>query len=95
MASPDSGKEALFKIFYHFYCLSDQVSKDRIPRRNDFSNIQQYFVQCELPSALAKIRMSSGTGSPGRTNRKKLVLDRLKNPEKEWRHKKFQNSFKI
>jgi transcription initiation factor TFIID subunit 2 len=60
MASPDSGKEALFKIFNHFYCLSDQVSKDRIPRRNDFSNIQQYFVQCELPAALAKIRMSSG-----------------------------------
>ena len=64
MASPDSGKDALFKIFYHFYCLSDQVSKDRIPRRNDFSNIQQYFVQCELPAALAKIRMSSGIGSP-------------------------------
>ena len=60
MPNPDSGKDALLQIFKTYFCLSDAVSKDRILRRNDFSNFQQYFVQCELPSALAKIRMPSG-----------------------------------
>ena len=60
MPNPDSGKEALLAIFRMYFCLSDAVSKDRILRRNDFSNFQQYFVQCELPTALARIRMPSG-----------------------------------
>ena len=50
----------LVKIYNDFFCLSDSISKEKIPRRNDFSNFQQYFVQCEIPSSLAKIRMSSG-----------------------------------
>ena len=60
MTTPDSGKDALVKIYNDFFCLSDSISKEKIPRRNDFSNFQQYFVQCEIPSSLAKIRMSSG-----------------------------------
>ena len=42
MPNPDSGKEALFKVYNEFFCLSDAVSKDKLPRRNDFSNFQEW-----------------------------------------------------
>lgn len=65
MPDPDSGKDALLTVFKAYFCLSDTVSKERLVRRNDFSNFQQYFVQCAIPIGLSKIRMSSGMTPAG------------------------------
>ena len=65
MPDPVPVKDALLSVFKGYFCLSETVSKERLVRRNDFSNFQQYFVQCAIPLSLSKIRLSSGMTPAG------------------------------
>lgn len=61
----------LEKAFQHFFCYNDSP----MPRPNDFSDRAAYFIQREIPKAIAKVRDAHGR-SPIRA--RMFLLDKLK-----------------
>ncbi|KAL8815209.1 MAG: hypothetical protein Q9223_005632 [Gallowayella weberi] len=61
----------LEKAFQYFFCYNDSP----MPRPNDFSDRAAYFIQCEIPKAIAKVRDAYGR-SPIRA--RTFLLDKLK-----------------
>jgi len=50
------GEFHLLHAFQKFFCFPHSTT----PISNDFNDFQQYFIQCTIPLALAKIKDSSG-----------------------------------
>ncbi|KAL8697735.1 MAG: hypothetical protein Q9224_002165, partial [Gallowayella concinna] len=61
----------LERAFQHFFCYNDSP----MPRPNDFSDRAAYFIQREIPKAIAKVRDAHGR-SPIRA--RMFLLDKLK-----------------
>ncbi|KAF2435759.1 hypothetical protein EJ08DRAFT_692336 [Tothia fuscella] len=65
------GQFHLLKLFQHFFCFENSS----MTRSNDFSDQRSYYIQCEIPKALSRIRDHHGK-APDEI--KRFFLDRLK-----------------
>lgn len=70
------GMHHLIRVFRKFFCERDSNGQEsNVPRPNDFSNKKEYYVQAEIPMALARIR----GGLPFCPQEaRQLILDQLK-----------------